>query len=73
MLARCMAFAIALAVPATADDAPASEPLAKAEACLAEAVYFEARGTSATARAAVAYVVSTARKTPTFPPRSARS
>jgi hypothetical protein len=67
MLARCMAFAIALAVPATADDAPASEPLAKAEACLAEAVYFEARGTSATARAAVAYVVVNRTEDPDFP------
>ena len=58
MLARCLALvATALAMPGASAHADDPEPLAKSEACLAEAVYFEARGTSAIARAAVAHVI----------------
>ena len=41
--------------------------LAKSEACLAEAIYFEARGTSAIARAAVAHVIVNRTEDPSFP------
>jgi N-acetylmuramoyl-L-alanine amidase len=52
MLAAALA-ALFLATPAAAQD----EPTERDTACLAEAVYYEARGTSDRSRAAVAHVV----------------
>lgn len=45
----------------------AAEPVEESLACVAEAVYYEARGTSATARAAVAHVVLNRTESAHFP------
>ncbi|MCB1353743.1 MAG: cell wall hydrolase [Rhodobacteraceae bacterium] len=56
-----------LARPVMPTQAPGGEPIAAATRCLAEAVYFEARGTSAKSRAAVAHVVVNRALSPDFP------
>ena len=58
--------AFAAAAPAAAEDAPSDRSLA----CLAEAVYYEARGEPTQGRAAVAYVVLNRAESGKFPETS---
>jgi N-acetylmuramoyl-L-alanine amidase len=60
ILALAPALVVALAPPALADDDDARQ-------CLAEAVYYEARGTSDRSREAVAHVVLNRAESPEFP------
>jgi spore germination cell wall hydrolase CwlJ-like protein len=62
LAARLAAF-FAAAAPAAAEDAPSDRDLA----CLAEAVYYEARGEPTQGRAAVAYVVLNRSRSGEFP------
>jgi spore germination cell wall hydrolase CwlJ-like protein len=62
LIAAALAAAIFLAVPARADDRSEA-----AVACVAEAVYFEARGTGAQSQAAVAHVVLNRAESDEFP------
>ena len=61
------ALAAPLASAATAHAGGAESPSEKDLACLAEAVYFEARGTGAEGEAAVAHVVVNRSNDPEFP------
>lgn len=63
LCAAVLAACAAAAAPAVADDAPRAETIA----CVAEAVYFEARGTSDRSQAAVAHVVLNRSQDPQFP------
>ncbi len=70
MTAALAILATGLAFPAAAAERPRPEPrpdAVAATACLAEAVYFEARGTSRESRAAVAHVVLNRADDPAFP------
>ena len=58
-----LAALFAIAAPVAAEDAPSERALA----CLAEAVYYEARGEPVQGRAAVAYVVLNRAKSGEFP------
>jgi N-acetylmuramoyl-L-alanine amidase len=62
-LAAILVAFFAAAAPAAAEDAPSDRSLA----CLAEAVYYEARGEPTQGRAAVAYVVLNRAKSGEFP------
>jgi spore germination cell wall hydrolase CwlJ-like protein len=62
-LAAVLAACFATAAPAAAEDAPSDRSLA----CLAEAVYYEARGEPTQGRAAVAYVVLNRAESGKFP------
>ena len=62
-LAAVVAAIFAVAAPAAAEDAPSDRSLA----CLAEAVYYEARGEPTQGRAAVAYVVLNRAESGEFP------
>jgi spore germination cell wall hydrolase CwlJ-like protein len=62
-LAAVLAALFATAVSAAAEEAPSDRDLA----CLAEAVYYEARGEPVQGRAAVAYVVLNRAKSGEFP------
>lgn len=62
-LAAVVTAAFATAAPAAAQDAPSERALA----CLAEAVYYEARGEPVQGRAAVAYVVLNRAESGKFP------
>ena len=62
LVAGLAAF-FAVAAPAAAEDAPSDRDLA----CLAEAVYYEARGEPIQGRAAVAYVVLNRAESGKFP------
>ena len=62
-LATVLAAFFAVAAPAAAEDAPSDRSLA----CLAEAVYYEARGEPTRGRAAVAYVVLNRAESGQFP------
>jgi N-acetylmuramoyl-L-alanine amidase len=62
-LAAVLAAFFAAAAPAAAEDAPSDRDLA----CLAEAVYYEARGEPIQGRAAVAYVVLNRARSGEFP------
>jgi spore germination cell wall hydrolase CwlJ-like protein len=72
-LAACLILANCAASPEpeigrAAPDPAASVPVAEADvACLAEAIYFEARGTGPKGEAAVAHVVVNRAKSPKFP------
>ncbi|HRO13347.1 cell wall hydrolase [Amaricoccus sp.] len=61
-----LAAAAFLAAPALADNR-ASIPGERELACLAEAIYFEARGTGAEGEAAVAHVIVNRSNNPKFP------
>lgn len=61
-VAALLAAVAPMPEPASADDPPA-----KAVACVAEAVYFEARGTGPRSRAAVAHVVLNRAESADFP------
>src|SRR4051812_8628015 len=68
MLARCLALLVTgFAIPAAAGEVSIGGTGAETEACLAEAVYFEARGTNDITRAAVAHVIVNRSKDPEFP------
>ena len=60
----CLLLACA---PASAQEAPGGEPAAAATRCLAEAVYFEARGDGERSQEAVAHVVVNRTENPDFP------
>ena len=62
-IAAVLAASFAIAAPAAADEAPSERALA----CLAEAVYYEARGEPARGRAAVAHVVLNRAESGAFP------
>jgi spore germination cell wall hydrolase CwlJ-like protein len=62
-LAAVLAAFFAAAAPAAAEDAPSDRDLA----CIAEAVYYEARGEPTQGRAAVAYVVLNRAESGKFP------
>jgi spore germination cell wall hydrolase CwlJ-like protein len=62
-LAAVLAALLAVAAPAAAEDIPSKRDLA----CLAEAVYYEARGEPVQGRAAVAYVVLNRAESGEFP------
>jgi spore germination cell wall hydrolase CwlJ-like protein len=62
-IAAVLAAFFAVAAPAAAEDAPSDRDLA----CLAEAVYYEARGEPTQGRAAVAYVVLNRAESGEFP------
>lgn len=62
-LAAVLAALLAVAAPAAAEDTPSKRDLA----CLAEAVYYEARGEPVQGRAAVAYVVLNRAESGEFP------
>jgi N-acetylmuramoyl-L-alanine amidase len=62
-IAAVLAAFFATAAPAAAGDAPSEQTLA----CLAEAVYYEARGEQARGRAAVAHVVLNRAESGQFP------
>ena len=62
-LTAALAACFAIAAPAAAEDAPSKRALA----CLAEAVYYEARGEPTQGRAAVAYVVLNRAESGKFP------
>ena len=62
-----LVFTVTPPVLAEAPEAPGGEPVAQAMECLAEAVYFEARGTSETAQEAVAHVVTNRAEAGDFP------
>ena len=62
-LAAVLAAFFAAAAPAAAEDAPSDRSLA----CVAEAVYYEARGEPTQGRAAVAYVVLNRAESGKFP------
>ena len=62
-LATALAAFFAVAAPVAAEDAPSERALA----CLAEAVYYEARGEPTQGRAAVAYVVLNRAESGEFP------
>jgi spore germination cell wall hydrolase CwlJ-like protein len=68
-LANCAAAPGATAASRNAPDAPAATRQATDRdlACLAEAIYFEARGTGATGETAVAHVVVNRAQSRTFP------
>jgi spore germination cell wall hydrolase CwlJ-like protein len=76
-IAACLSALLVLAncaaAPATmaSRDAPAPQPVTRAGtsdlACLAEAIYFEARGTGETGETAVAHVVKNRARSPKFP------
>jgi spore germination cell wall hydrolase CwlJ-like protein len=61
--AVALAGLVAMAAPAAAQDKPKSDTVN----CVAEAVYFEARGTSDRSREAVAHVVLNRAEDPEFP------
>lgn len=63
------AIVLTITSPVLAEEpeAPGGEPVAQATECLAEAVYFEARGTSETSQEAVANVVTNRAEDPAFP------
>jgi N-acetylmuramoyl-L-alanine amidase len=62
-IAAALAAFFAIAAPVAAEDAPSERALA----CLAEAVYYEARGEPTQGRAAVAYVVLNRAESGEFP------
>jgi len=62
-IAAAIAAFFAIAAPVAAEDAPSERALA----CLAEAVYYEARGEPTQGRAAVAYVVVNRAESGEFP------
>jgi spore germination cell wall hydrolase CwlJ-like protein len=62
-IAAALAALFAIVAPVAAEDAPSERALA----CLAEAVYYEARGEPSQGRAAVAYVVMNRAESGKFP------
>lgn len=64
---QALALSALFSVPAHASDSASDQPNPEALACLAEAVYFEARGTTDKGAVAVAHVVVNRRDSAKFP------